>query len=149
MTRVMVIHGPNLNLLGTREPEWYGSRSLEEINQMIRQEAQELGLEVRVAQSNSEGAIVGLIQEAAAWAQAIIINPAGYTHTSVAIYDALKAVGLPAIEVHLSNLAARTEDFRHRSVTAGACIGVISGFQAYSYLLALRAIKYLSDREQM
>ncbi|MGD9519457.1 MAG: type II 3-dehydroquinate dehydratase [Armatimonadota bacterium] len=144
--RVMVIHGPNLNLLGTREPEWYGRRSLDEINAMIRAEAAALGLEVRVEQSNSEGAIIDLIHEASGWAQAIVINPAGYTHTSVAIYDALKAVELPAVEVHLSNVGAREEEFRHRSVTAPACVGVIAGFRAHSYLLALRAVKDLEQQ---
>lgn len=149
MSRVMVIHGPNLNLLGTREPDLYGSRTLAEIDQMISAEAEQLGLEVRTAQANSEGAIVELIHQAGQWADAIIINPAAYTHTSVAIYDALLAVRLPAIEVHLSNVAARAEDFRHRSITAPACVGVIAGFQAYSYLLALRAIKHLIEQGQV
>jgi len=148
MARVMVIHGPNLNLLGTREPEWYGLRTLDEINGMIGEEAEALGLEVRTAQSNSEGGIVDLIHDAGEWAYAIVINPAGYTHTSVAIYDALKAVRLPAVEVHLSNIAARTEDFRHRSITAEACVGVVAGFQAHSYLLALRAVRYLLDERE-
>ena len=147
--RIMVIHGPNLNLLGTREPEIYGSQTLAEIDEMIRQEAEALGVEVRIAQSNSEGAIVELIHEAAQWANAIVINPAAYTHTSVAIYDALRAVRLPAVEVHLSNVSARAEEFRHRSITAPACIGVIAGFGPTSYLLALRALKYLADQGQL
>ncbi len=147
--RIMVIHGPNLNLLGTREPEIYGSQTLAEIDEMIRQEAEALGVEVRIAQSNSEGAIVELIHEAAQWANAIVINPAAYTHTSVAIYDALRGVRLPAVEVHLSNVSARAEEFRHRSITAPACIGVIAGFGPTSYLLALRALKYLADQGQL
>jgi 3-dehydroquinate dehydratase-2 len=147
--RVMVIHGPNLNLLGLREPEVYGSRTLEEINAMLAAEATGLGMELRVAQSNSEGEIVSLIHEAGRWARALVINPAAYTHTSVAIYDALRAVRIPAIEVHLTNVAARAEEYRHRSLTAPACVGVIAGFGAYSYLLALRAIKYLAEQGQV
>jgi len=142
----MVIHGPNLNLLGTREPEIYGSRTLAEINAMIEEEAKQLGIEVRCGQSNSEGGIIDMIHAAAGWAQALIINPAGYTHTSVAIYDAIRAVRLPAIEVHLSNVTARAEEFRHRSVIVGACVGSIAGFQSASYLLALRAVRYLAEQ---
>jgi 3-dehydroquinate dehydratase-2 len=149
MTKVMVIHGPNLDLLGEREPEIYGSCSLAEINAAIEQEAKQLGLEVRCAQSNSEGGIIDLIHEARLWASAIIVNPAGYTHTSVAIYDALRAVRLPAIEVHLSNVVARAEEFRHRSLTGAACVGIIAGFHTASYLLALRAVKHLAEQAQL
>lgn len=138
--RVRVIHGPNLNLLGTRDPEVYGSHTLAEINAEIEQLAAELGIEVQISQHNSEGEIVDAIHQAAEWAEAIVINPAAYTHYSIAICDALKAVRLPTIEVHLSNIHAR-EEFRHRSVTAPVCIGQIAGFGASSYLLGLRAAK--------
>jgi len=134
---VLVIHGPNLNLLGMREPKIYGSHTLEEINAMVQAEADDLGLQVRMVQSNHEGAIVEAIHQALEWAQVIIINPAAYTHTSVAIRDALAAVRLPAIEVHLSNLYAR-EEFRHHSVTSAVCTGVVSGFGAHGYVAALR-----------
>jgi 3-dehydroquinate dehydratase-2 len=139
---VLVIHGPNLNLLGMREPEVYGSVKLEEIDQALTQLAQELQIELRIVQTNHEGEIVETIQNARNWAQVIILNPAAYTHTSVAIPDALKAVGLPAIEVHLSNVYAR-EEFRHRSYLAGAVTGRIMGFGAASYTLALRAAQNL------
>lgn len=145
MTRVLVLHGPNLNLLGMREPSIYGDQDLETINGLIEQEAQELGIEVRIVQSNHEGEIVEAIHEAHGWANAIIINPAGYTHTSVVIFDALEAMRLPAIEVHLSNLHAR-EEFRTTSVTARACCGQIMGFGGTSYLLALRAAKHVVER---
>jgi len=134
---VLVIHGPNLNLLGVREPKVYGSHTLEEINAMIRQEAAALGLEVRIVQSNHEGEIIEAIHSAVERAEVIIINPAGFTHTSVAIRDALAAVRLPAIEVHLSNIFSR-EQFRHTSLTAPACAGIISGFGVHGYLAALR-----------
>ena len=137
VAKVLVIHGPNLNLLGVREPTVYGSRTLAEIDALIRQEAAALDVEVRLFQSSHEGAIVEAIHDALGWAQVIIINPAAYTHTSVAIRDALSAVGLPAIEVHLSNVQAR-EEFRHRSLIAPACAGVISGFGAHGYLAAVR-----------
>ena len=149
MLKVLVIHGPNLNLLGTREPDIYGSMTLEQINEMLHAEAEKLGMELRIEQSNHEGGIVELIHEAAGWANAIVINPAAYTHTSVAIYDALRAVRLPAVEVHLSNTAARSEEYRHRSITAPACVGVIAGFHAHSYVLALHAIKRLADTGQL
>ena len=145
MTRILIVHGPNLNLLGMREPSIYGDQNLETINSLIEQEAQELGLEVRIMQSNHEGEIVTAIHEAHGWADAIIINPAGYTHTSVVIFDALEAVRLPAIEVHLSHLHAR-EEFRKVSVTGRACCGQIMGFGGMSYLLALRAAKHVVER---
>ncbi|MGD9495279.1 MAG: type II 3-dehydroquinate dehydratase [Armatimonadota bacterium] len=144
MTRVAVIHGPNLNLLGVREPEIYGALTLREIDARIAELADELGVEVMICQHNSEGAIIDAIQQAGCEADGIIINPAGYTHTSVAIHDALKAVPTPAIEVHLSNILAR-EDWRQRSLTAPACVGVISGLGPDSYLLALRAIVALVE----
>lgn len=142
MNRILVIHGPNLNLLGTREPDIYGTVSLEAIDRDLQTLAKELGLEVRTVQTNHEGEIVETIQNARNWAQLIIINPAAYTHTSVAIPDALKAVSLPAIEVHLSNVYAR-EEYRQRSYLAGVVVGRILGFGAQSYLLALRAAKLL------
>lgn len=139
MMMISVIHGPNLNLLGVREPEIYGRVTLDEIDARIRELAAELGVEVETCQHNSEGEIIDAIQRAGVQADGIVINPAGYTHTSVAIHDALKAVCIPAVEVHLSNILAR-EDWRHRSMTAPACAGVISGLGADSYLLALRAV---------
>jgi 3-dehydroquinate dehydratase-2 len=139
---VLVIHGPNLNLLGMREPKIYGSHTLEEINAMIQAEAQALGLNVRLFQSNHEGEIVEAIHGALDWAEALILNPAAYTHTSVAIRDALATVRLPAIEVHLSNIYAR-EEFRQHSLTAPVCAGVISGFGAHGYLAALRLVPEL------
>lgn len=142
--RISVIHGPNLNLLGVREPEVYGTVTLAEIEARIRDLAAELGVEVECCQHNSEGEIIDAIQRAGVQADGIVINPAGYTHTSVAIHDALKAVSVPAIEVHLSNIQGR-EEWRHRSVTAAACKGVIAGLGARSYLLALRALAEEAD----
>ena len=135
---VFVVHGPNLNLLGTREPEIYGSTTLEDINAMLDVEACQLGVAIKTFQSNGEGEMVTAIQGAAAWADVIIINPAAYTHTSVALRDAIAAGGVPAIEVHLSNIYAR-ETFRHHSFIAPVAAGQISGFGAESYRLALLA----------
>ena len=137
--RVLVVHGCNLNLLGEREPEVYGRVTLEEINEGIEALAGELGLEVRFAQSNHEGEIIEAIQEARGWADGIVINPAGFTTTSVGILDAVKAVRLPTVEVHLSNIHAR-EEFRQRSLLAPATVGQVMGFGAESYLLALRGL---------
>lgn len=136
--RVLVIHGPNLQLLGRREVEIYGDLSLEEINRRLEEEAVELGAELTVVQSNHEGEIVDLIGGAAGRADAIVINPAAFTHTSVAIRDALAAVPVPAVEVHLSNIHRR-EEFRRRSLIAPAAAGQVSGFGPASYLLGLRA----------
>jgi 3-dehydroquinate dehydratase II len=138
MTRVLVIHGPNLNLLGTREPEHYGRLTLDEINSRLQDLATELDTEIDVHQHNSEGDIVTLIGEKAKTSDAILINPAAYTHTSVAIRDAIAATGLPAVEVHLSNIHQR-EEFRKHSYTAAVCKGQICGFGVESYLLGLRA----------
>ena len=134
--RILVVNGPNLNMLGTREPEKYGSKTLVQINEEVKQFALEKGIEVEFFQSNVEGEIVGAIQGAKDNFDAIIINPAGYTHTSVAIRDALLAVKLPAIEVHLSNVYSR-EDFRQTTYTAGVCIGQIAGMGDYGYKLAV------------
>ena len=138
MTRVLVLHGPNLNLLGTREPDVYGDLTLDEIDRRIAEHAQSLGLEAESRQSNLEGDLVTWIQEAAGAADAVILNPGGYSHTSVAIRDAISAVSIPVIEVHLSNPQAR-EEFRHTDLVGGVCVGVISGFGWRSYVLALDA----------
>ena len=139
---VLLINGPNLNLLGKREPGVYGHTTLAEIEDRVKALGAELGLEVETFQSNSEGALVDAVQSASGRAAAIIINPAAYTHTSIALRDAIAAVGLPAVEVHLSNIHAR-EEFRHTSLTAPCCRGVIAGFGAEGYQLALRAVAAL------
>ncbi|MCG8421132.1 MAG: type II 3-dehydroquinate dehydratase [Proteobacteria bacterium] len=136
--RILVIHGPNLNLLGTRQPEIYGRTTLADINALLRRRAQDAGAKLDSVQSNVEGEIVTHIQNAATRYEAIVINPAAYTHTSIAIRDAIEAVGLPTVEVHLSNVHAR-EPFRHTSVTAAKCLGQICGFGAQSYSLGLDA----------
>jgi 3-dehydroquinate dehydratase II len=136
---ILVIHGPNLNLLGTREPGIYGTATLSVINERLEKLAEELMCSLDIRQSNSEGEIVDLIQSAAGRCAGILINPAAYTHTSVAIRDAVSAVGLPSVEVHLSNIHAR-EDFRSRSFIAPVACGQISGFGADSYLLGLRGL---------
>jgi 3-dehydroquinate dehydratase-2 len=138
VTAILVIHGPNLNLLGTRDPSIYGTTTLAEIDADLRRRAAERGATIEIVQSNVEGAIVDAIQAAAGRIDAIVINPGGYTHTSVAIRDAIDAVGIPTVEVHLSNLHAR-EEFRHVSITAARCIGQITGFGAQSYYLGLDA----------
>lgn len=137
--KVLVVNGPNLNLLGKREPDVYGSQTLSDILQAIRSKAETLGVEIDDFQSNEEGAIVTKIGEVDGVYDGIIINPAAYTHTSVAIGDALKAVQVPCVEVHLSNIHSR-EEFRKNSMTASACIGQIAGFGADSYLLALEGL---------
>jgi 3-dehydroquinate dehydratase-2 len=134
-----VLHGPNLNLLGTREPDVYGTVTLAEIDSRVRERAMQLGIEVETAQSNGEGHLIDLIQRARGTFDAIMINPGGYSHTSVAIRDAIAGVGLPTIEVHLSNPSAR-EEFRKVDIVAGACRGVVAGFGWRSYLMALEAL---------
>jgi 3-dehydroquinate dehydratase II len=136
--RVLVIHGPNLNLLGEREQKIYGSLTLEEIDRALKEEAEALKVSVLSFQSNSEGEIVSKIQEARKKVDAIVLNPAAYTHTSVAIRDAVAAVDIPVVEVHLSNIYQR-EEFRHRSLIAPVAKGQVSGFGVGSYLLGLRA----------
>ena len=135
---VCVLHGPNLNLLGTRDPAIYGSTTLAEIDAELARLAKERGAVVRSAQTNLEGELVDHIQRARDWASAIVINPGGYTHTSVAIRDAIEAAAVPAVEVHLSNIHAR-ESFRHESIVAARCVGQICGFGAQSYYLGLYA----------
>lgn len=139
MKHILVIHGPNLNLLGRREIDIYGKVTLAEINEAIKQKAKELDCQVKIKQSNSEGEVVSFIGEAKDWTDALIINPAAYTHTSVAIRDAILAVGIPAVEVHLSNIYQR-EGFRQKSLVAGVCRGQIAGFGLQSYILALEAV---------
>jgi 3-dehydroquinate dehydratase-2 len=136
--KVLVIHGPNLNLLGTREPSIYGTTTLAQIDDALRRRATAAGAELSSIQSNVEGEIVTHIQNAARDCDAIVINPGGYSHTSVAIRDAIEACGLPVVEVHLTNIHAR-EPFRHSSLTAARCIGLISGFGPRSYELGLDA----------
>ena len=136
--RVLVIHGPNLNLLGERQPEIYGRQTLAEIDDYIRSSAREMAIDVETAQYNSEGDIVTAIHEARNTYDAIVINPGAYTHYSYAIADAIASVKLPVIEAHLSNISAR-EAHRRVSVTGAACSGTISGFGPLSYVLALRA----------
>jgi 3-dehydroquinate dehydratase-2 len=141
--KVLVLHGPNLNLLGKREPDVYGHVTIENINAMLADEARMLGIEVKILQSNVEGDLVNAIQDAGSWADAIIINPAAYTHTSVALRDAIAAVAVPTIEVHLSNVYAR-EPFRHHSYIAPVAMGQITGFGSESYRLALHAAARLA-----
>ena len=144
--RVLVIHGPNLNLLGVREPDVYGHATLQDVDQSIHDEAIRLGCRVSIMQSNSEGDIVSAVQSVIEQYAGLIINPAAYTHTSIAIRDALAAIDAPKVEVHLSNIHAR-EDFRKTSITGAVVDGIISGFGPDSYVLALNAlIKVLRSR---
>lgn len=138
--KFLVIHGPNLNLLGDREPEFYGKTSLESINKKMLNIANENNIILEIYQSNHEGEIVDIIHKKRTWADMIIINPAAYTHTSIAVRDALLAVKIPVIEVHLSNIFRR-ESFRHKSMISDIALGVISGFGEESYLMALDAAK--------
>ncbi|MBI3994837.1 MAG: type II 3-dehydroquinate dehydratase [Nitrospirae bacterium] len=138
MDRILVLHGPNLNLLGTRETSVYGTVRLSEIDRDLKRLAKKEGVALTIKQSNSEGGLVNLIQKASGRYQALLINPAAYTHTSIALRDAIASVGLPAVEVHLSNIYGR-EAFRHHSYTAEVSVGQISGFGPYSYQLGLLA----------
>lgn len=141
---VLVLHGPNLNLLGAREPQIYGALSLAEIDRRLHAEGQRLGLAVRCLQSNHEGALIDALHEARGWAGGALINPGGYTHTSVALRDAISAIGLPVVEVHLSNTEAR-EPFRHESLVAAVCVGTVRGFGWRSYLLGLQGLAGLLE----
>jgi 3-dehydroquinate dehydratase-2 len=147
MSKILVINGPNLNMLGVREPAVYGAVSLAEINRRLEHLANTLDVELEFFQSNHEGAIIDRIHQAYAFHDAILINPGAFTHYSYAIRDALSAVGLPFVEVHLSNIHAR-ESFRHQSVTAAVALGQISGFGPLSYELGLRALSQALKDEQ-
>jgi 3-dehydroquinate dehydratase-2 len=139
---LLVLHGPNLNLLGKREPHFYGSDSLEAVNEAIRSTAREEGLEVEILQSNHEGELVDAIQRFSSWADALVINPGAFSHTSVAVRDAISATGIPTIEVHLSNIYKR-EEFRRHSFVSAVAVGQISGFGKQSYILGVKAASWL------
>ena len=139
MRSIFILHGPNLNLLGNREPEIYGKVELAEIDRRLVAEGERLGVSVRTFQSNSEGALIDALHEARLWASGVVFNPGGYTHTSVALRDAVVAIGLPVVEVHLSNIQAR-EEFRKHSLITPVCVGSIAGFGWRSYILALQAL---------
>ena len=136
---ILLLHGPNLNLLGARQPEVYGSMTLDEINAAVERRVAAYGVELRSAQSNHEGELIDRLHEARGWADGVIFNPGAFTHTSVALRDAISAIELPAIEVHLSNVHGR-ETFRHQSLLAGVCLGQVAGFGWHSYLLAADAL---------
>ena len=137
--KILLLHGPNLNLLGTREPEVYGSMTLDDIHEKMISLGEELGADVICLQSNHEGALIDALHDARTWANGVVFNPGGYTHTSVALRDAISAIVIPVIEVHLSNVYAR-EEFRHTSLVSAVCKGKVSGFGWRSYELGLRGL---------
>lgn len=146
LNKILVIHGPNLNWLGKREPAVYGSQTLADLNKLLTGYAEDNALELKIFQSNSEGQLIDIIQQESTWAEAILINPGAYTHYSYALRDALAGVDLPVVEVHLSNIHTR-EEFRHHSVIAPIAVGQICGFGFDSYLLGLKAIEGLKGRQ--
>lgn len=137
--KILILHGPNLNLLGTREPEVYGSMTLEDINAKLIELGKELGAEIKCVQSNHEGALIDALHDTRTWANGVVFNPGGYTHTSIALRDAISAIQIPVVEVHLSNVYAR-EEFRHVSMISAVCKGKVVGFGWRSYMLGLRAL---------
>ena len=143
--KILVLHGPNLNLLGTREPQIYGSMTLGDLNTKLIELGKELGADLKCSQSNQEGDLINLLQDAQMWADGVVFNPGGYTHTSIALRDAISAIGLPVIEVHLSNVYAR-EEFRHISMISAVCKGKIVGLGWRSYTLALRALTEMFEQ---
>ncbi|GAB4505363.1 MAG: type II 3-dehydroquinate dehydratase [Anaerolineales bacterium] len=145
--KILVLHGPNLNLLGAREPEIYGRLTLEDINSRLIELGSSLGVEVICRQSNHEGALMDALHEARAWAEGVVFNPGGFTHTSVALRDAVAAIGIPVVEVHLSNVYAR-EAFRHQSLLSAVCRGKVVGFGWQSYALGLRGLVELLREQQ-
>lgn len=145
--KILILHGPNLNLLGTREPQIYGSLTLADINSRLVELAAECHAELACKQSNHEGELIDALHDARSWADGVVFNPGGYTHTSVALRDAISAIGIPVVEVHLSNVYAR-EEFRHVSMISAVCRGKVVGFGWRSYMLGLRAlVEILSDRD--
>jgi 3-dehydroquinate dehydratase-2 len=137
--KILILHGPNLNLLGTRQPEIYGSLTLDDINTKLMELGIEIAVDLKCVQSNHEGALIDALQDARTWASGVLFNPGGYTHTSIALRDAIAAIGIPVIEVHLSNVYAR-EEFRHHSMISGVCKGKVVGLGWRSYTLGLRAL---------
>lgn len=146
MIPVLVLHGPNLNLLGERETSIYGDMKLGDLNTKLVEGGAVLGFDVRTAQSNYEGGLIEALHEARNWAKGVVLNPGAYTHTSVALRDAVAAIGIPVVEVHMSNISAR-EEFRHRSLISPVCVGQITGFGWKSYRLGLRALEGILDGE--
>lgn len=143
--QILLLNGPNLNLLGTREPDVYGTATLDDVVSELEEVARGLGVELRAVQSNAEGELVDALHDARAWASGVVFNPGAYTHTSIALRDAIAAVGLPVVEAHLSNVHAR-EEFRQHSMLSAVCVGVVTGFGSDSYRLALEGLVRRLDR---